>query len=167
MYPKVFTDFAAHAKRFGDVSMVPTEVMFYGLRKGEEVEVEIEMGKTLFIKLIAISEVNEQGQRTLFFELNGHPREVLVHDRKLGLVATARPKADPDDLHHLAAPMPGTVVSVLVRAGQVVKEQERLFTIEAMKMETTVVSPIAGVIKEVYFKPQERVETGDLMIIFQ
>ena len=167
MYPKVFVDFAAHAKRFGDVSMVPTDVMFYGLRKGEEIEVEIEQGKTLFIKLTAISDPNEQGQRTLFFELNGHPREVLVHDRKLGLVATVRPKADPDDLHHLGAPMPGTVASVLVRPGQVIKEQERLFTIEAMKMETTVVSPLAGVVKEVYFKPQERVEAGDLMIVFQ
>ena len=167
MYPKVFVDFAAHAKRFGDVSMVPTDVMFYGLRKGEEIEVEIEQGKILFIKLTAISDPNEQGQRTLFFELNGHPREVLVHDRKLGLVATVRPKADPSDLHHLAAPMPGTVASVLVRPGQVVKEQERLFTIEAMKMETTVVSPLAGVVKEVYFKAQERVEAGDLMIVFR
>ncbi len=167
MYPKVFVDFAAHLKRFGDVSMVPTDVMFYGLRKGEELAVELEQGKTLFIKLTAVSDPNEQGQRTLFFELNGHPREVLVTDRKLERAAPVRPKADPDNWHHLGAPMPGMVASVLVRPGQTVKEQERLLTLEAMKMETTVVSPLAGIIKEVYPKPHERVDAGDLLIVFQ
>ncbi|HRI52207.1 MAG TPA: pyruvate carboxylase, partial [Pseudomonadota bacterium] len=167
MYPRVFVDFAAHLKRFGDVSMVPTEVMFYGLRKGEELAVELEQGKTLFIKLTAMSDPNEQGQRTLFFELNGHPREVLVTDRKLERAAPVRPKADPDNWHHLGAPMPGMVASVLVRPGQEVKEHERLLTLEAMKMETTVVSPLAGIIKEVYPKAKERVDAGDLLIVFQ
>ena len=105
--------------------------------------------------------------RTVFFELNGHPREVLVTDRKLERAAPVRPKADPDNWHHLGAPMPGMVASVLVRPGQVVKEQERLLTLEAMKMETTVVSPLAGIIKEVYPKAKERVDAGDLLIVFQ
>jgi pyruvate carboxylase len=167
MYPKVFLDYAAHARRFGDVSVIPTDVMFYGLRRGEETEIELEPGKTLFIKLTAISDPNEQGQRTLFFELNGHPREVLVHDHKLGQVVTQRPKADADNLKHLGAPMPGTVSCVLVKPGQEVKEQDRLLTIEAMKMETTVVSPITGTVREVYVKAHERVEPGDLIITFQ
>ena len=167
MYPKVFLDYAEHARRYGDVSTVPTEVLFYGLRKGEEIEIEIEQGKTLFIKLTAVSDPDEQGVRTLFFELNGHPREVLVTDRRLGIKVQSRIKADADNLHHLGAPMPGTVVDVRVRPGQRVQEQEKLLTIEAMKMETTLVSPVAGVVTEVLVKSKDRIDAGDLLIVFQ
>ncbi|HEY0705736.1 MAG TPA: pyruvate carboxylase, partial [Polyangia bacterium] len=103
MYPKVFADFAAYLKKYGDISAVPTDVMFYGMRTGEECEIEIEKGKTLFIRLQAVSEPNERGMRTLFFELNGHPREVEVADVKLGKATAARPKADKDNLHHLGS----------------------------------------------------------------
>ena len=154
MYPKVFTDFAAYVKKYGDVSPVPTDVMFYGLRKGDETEVEIEKGKTLFIRLQAVSEPNAQGVRTLFFELNGHPREVEVLDKRFGKEVAARPKADKDNLHHLGSPMPGTVVEVKAAAGDEVKEGDKLVVLEAMKMEMTLASPIAGVIKEITVKPE-------------
>jgi pyruvate carboxylase len=167
MYPKVFVDFAAFLKKYGDVSTVPTEVNFYGLRKGEETEVEIERGKTLFIRLLAISEPNEHGVRTLFFELNGHPREVQVVDRKVGKDIPARPKADKDNLHHLGSPMPGSVVEVKVKPGDEVKEGDKLIVLEAMKMEMTLASPIAAVIKEITVRPKDRVDTGDLLVVFQ
>src|SRR4030095_12821926 len=89
MYPKVFTDFAAYVKKYGDVTRVPTEVMFYGLRTGDETEVEIEKGKTLFIKLVGVTEPDEHGVRSLFYELNGHPRDVKVVDKKLGKAVPA------------------------------------------------------------------------------
>jgi len=167
MYPKVFADFVSFSKTYGDVSMVPTEVMFYGMRAGDETQVEIEKGKMLFIKLVAITEPNEQGMRTLFFELNGHPREVQVVDRKLGKESAARPKADRDNLHHLGSPMPGMVVEVKVAPGQAVSEGDKLIVLEAMKMEMTISSPIASVVKEVYVKPRDRVDAGDLVIVFQ
>jgi pyruvate carboxylase len=167
MYPKVFTDFAAYLKKYGDVSTVPTEVKFYGLQKGEETEVEIEKGKTLYIRLQAVSEPNAQGVRTLFFELNGHPREVEVVDLKLGKAVAARPKADKDDLHHLGSPMPGTVIEVKAAAGDEVKEGDKLVVLEAMKMEMTLASPLAGVIKEITVKPKDRVDTGDLLVVFK
>jgi pyruvate carboxylase len=167
MYPKVFTEFAAFGRKYGDVSTVPTDVMFYGLKKGEETEVEIERGKTLFIRLQAISELPDQeGQRTLFFELNGHPREVQVRDKRVGKEVTARVKADKDNLHHLGSPMPGTVVEVKVKAGDEVKEGDKLVVLEAMKMEMTLASPLAGVIKEITVKPKDRVVSGDLLVVF-
>jgi pyruvate carboxylase len=167
MYPKVFTDFATFMKTYSDISMVPTDVKFYGLKKGEECEVEIERGKTLFIRLVAISEPNEHGVRTLFFDLNGHPREVQVQDESSGVEAAVRPKADPNNLHHLGAPMPGLVVDIKVTPGQEVKEQDKLIVLEAMKMEMTLASPIAGVVKEIHARPKDRVEAGDLLIVFQ
>jgi pyruvate carboxylase len=167
MYPKVFTDFAAYVKKYGDVSGVPTEVMFYGLRTGDETEVEIEKGKTLFIKLVGVTEPDEHGSRSLNFELNGHPREIKVIDKKFGKEVAARPKADKDNLHHLGSPMPGMVVEVKVVAGQEVKEGDKLVVLEAMKMEMTLASPLAGVVKEVYAKPKDRVDAGDLIIVFQ
>jgi pyruvate carboxylase len=167
MYPKVFVDFAAHEKSYSDVSSVPTDVFFYGLERGGETEVEIEKGKTLFIKLVAVSEPNEQGQRTLFFELNGSPREVVVADKSLAVEVKRRMKADPDNLHHLGSPMPGMVVDVKVKPGQEVKEHEKLIVLEAMKMEMTLTSPIEGVVKEVYVHQRDRVEGGDLLIVFQ
>jgi pyruvate carboxylase len=167
MYPKVFTDFAAFQRKYTDVSVVPTDVVFYGLQKGEETEIEIEKGKTLFIKLVAVGEPDEHGQRTLFFELNGHPREVKVIDRKLGKVIPTRPKADRDNLHHLGATMPGMVVEVKVKPGDEVREGDKLIVIEAMKMELTVASPLHGVVKEIHVKPKERVDAGDLLVVFQ
>lgn len=167
MYPKVFTEFSEFRKAFSDVSVVPTDVMFYGLRVGEEGEIEIERGKTLFIKLVAISQPNEHGMRTVFFELNGHPREVQVFDKGLGIARSVRPKADKDNLHHLGAPMPGTVIDVKVAPGDEVKEGDKLVVLEAMKMEMTVASPLAGVIKEVAVKAKDRVDSQDLLIVFK
>ncbi len=167
MYPKVFTDFADFTKKYGEITAVPTDVVFYGLRKGEETEVEIEMGKTLFVRLQSMSEPNEHGMRTLYFELNGHPREVEVPDRKLGTSKTARPKADKDNLHHMGSPMPGAVVEVKIKPGDEVKVGDKLIVLEAMKMEMTLSSPIAAVVKEVTVAPKDRVDTGDLLIVFQ
>jgi pyruvate carboxylase len=167
MYPKVFVGYAEHLKQYADVSMVPTDVFFYGLRQGEETEVEIEKGKTLFVKLVAISEANEEGTRTLFYELNGHPREVKVLDRSLGIEVKTRLKADPENLHHLGSPMPGMVVEVKVKPGQQVTEREKLVVLEAMKMEMTLASPVTGIVKEVYVKAKDRVGAGDLLVVFQ
>jgi pyruvate carboxylase len=167
MYPKVFTDFAAYVKKYGDVSGVPTEVMFYGLRTGDETEVELERGKTLFIKLVGVTEPDERGMRSLFFELNGHPREVQVIDKRFGKEVATRPKADKDNLHHLGSPMPGMVVEVKVAPGQEVKEGDKLIVLEAMKMEMTLASPLSGVVKEVYARPKDRVDAGDLLVVFQ
>ena len=167
MYPKVYPTYAEHLKTYSDVTMVPTNIFFYGLEKGEETEIEIEKGKTLFIKLVTVSDPDEEGYRTLFFELNGHSRETKIQDKSLAIEVKRRRKADVDNLHHLAAPMPGLVVDVLVKAGQTVKEQDKLLVIQAMKMETSVHSPMSGVIREIYVSAKDSVESGDLLIVFQ
>src|SRR5207237_633195 len=99
LYPKVFADFAAHEERYSDVSVLPTPTFFYGMQKGEETSVEIEPGKTLIIKFLTVGDPHEDGKRTVFFELNGQPREVLVQDRSLGPGSgPVRRKAEGGDL---------------------------------------------------------------------
>jgi pyruvate carboxylase len=167
LYPQVFLDFAEHRRKHGETSVVPTANFFYGLKSGDEIAVEIEEGKTLIIKFLTFGEVREDGRRTVFFELNGQPREVRVLDRSVEATVQPSRKADPDDGAHVGAPMPGKVSTIAVTKGQTVKMRERLLSIEAMKMETAVYSPRDAVIGDILVKPGAHVETGDLLIILQ
>ena len=146
LYPEVFLQFAEHRKQYGDTSVIPTPNFFYGLQPGEEIAVEIEKGKTLIIRFLTVSEVREDGTRTVFFELNGQPREVRIADRSVSATIQRQPKADPADPNHVAAPMPGKVSTVAINKGDQVKAGDRLLSIEAMKMETAVYSPRDGVV---------------------
>ncbi len=167
MYPQVTLDYLAHRREFGDVSILPTSIFLYGMRAGEEVSIEIEEGKTLYLKLVAVSEVDVEGYRTIFFELNGHPRDTRIPDRSSTAEVKKRPKADPENLHQLGAPMPGRVVQVLAKAGAEVAKGAVLFVLEAMKMETSVTAPRAGIIGEVHVEPGDRIDAGDLMFVYR
>jgi pyruvate carboxylase len=164
LYARVFTDFAAHQRKYSDTSVLPTPVFFHGLAAGEEVSIDIEQGKTLIIRYLTVSDPHPDGTRTVFFELNGQPREVIVADKSLTAQVRKRPKAEAGNLLHVAAPMPGLVVSVVVSEGEAVAKGQKLCTMEAMKMETTVYAEQAGRVAEVLVKPGTQVEGGDLLI---
>jgi pyruvate carboxylase len=167
LYPKVFADFADHQARYSDVSVLPTPVFFFGLQAGEEVSLEIEPGKTLIVKFLTVGDPHADGRRQVFFELNGQPREVRVVDRSLGAVSTARPKAEANNPKHVAAPMPGAVVAVAVAAGDDVAAGQKLATLEAMKMESTIHAQHAGKVAEVLTPAGTQVDGGDLLIRFE
>ena len=164
LYPQVYLDFQKHVTQFGDTSKIPTPQFFYGLQPGEETSIEIERGKTLFVKYLTTGEVREDGTRTVFFELNGQPRAVTVADRTVAATVKRHPKANPDDASHVAAPMPGKVSAVAVRSGQAVKAGERLVSIEAMKMETAIYSPRDARVSEIFVEPGTVVESRDLLL---
>ncbi len=167
LYPKVFADFADHQAKYSDVSVLPTPVFFFGLLAGEEVSLEIEPGKTLIVKFVTVGDPHDDGRRVVFFELNGQPREVRVVDRSLGAVSTARPKADANNPKHIAAPMPGAVVAVAVAVGDAVAVGQKLATLEAMKMESTLYAPAAGKVAEVLVAAGTQVDGGDLLMRFE
>ena len=167
MYPKVFVDYAEHRRRFGDVAVLPTPAFFYGPQVGEELAIDIERGKTLVVRHLAVGEPNEKGQRTVFFELNGQPRTVRVQDRSLADKAEARPKAEEGNPAHVAAPMPGLVVSLSVAKGDAVEAGDRLLTIEAMKMETAVYAERAGTVAAIAAPAGTRVDAKDLLMVVQ
>src|SRR5580704_7471461 len=124
LYPQVFADFQKHLRAYDNTSVLPTHAFFYGLQSGEEISVEIEPGKTLIIKFLTTGDAHDDGTRTVFFELNGQPREVVVTDRSREATAPRNPKADPDNPNHVSAPMPGKISSVAVSKGQAVKAGE-------------------------------------------
>ncbi len=167
MYPQVYLDYEKHLKQYDNTSVIPTPAFLYGLQSGEEISVEIEPGKTLIIKYLTTGDPREDGMRTVFFELNGQPREVNVPDRALEGNLHKHPKADPEDPKHVAAPMPGKVSTVAVAKGQSVKSGERLLSIEAMKMETAVYSPRDARVADVLVKPGSTVSARDLLVVLE
>ena len=164
MYPKVYEDYVAHRKQYSDTSRLPTPVYFYGLKRNEEVAIEIETGKTLIIKSLAISDPTADGNRSVFFELNGQPREATVLDRSLVITQTAHPKADENDPGQIGSSMPGMVVNVAVKKGDKVKKGQKLLTLEAMKMETILYAETEGLVNEVLVAAGSQVKTGDLLV---
>ncbi len=163
LYPKVFTDYVRHLERYGDVSALPTPNFLYGQEHGEEIAVDIERGKRLIIKYVAVGQPHPDGTRTVFFELNGQPREVTVIDKSLEPEVKAAIKADPNDPHQIAAPMPGMVITVAVNEGDRVKPGQKLMVLEAMKMETTITATVAGKVASIQTPAGTQVESGDLL----
>jgi pyruvate carboxylase len=164
LYPRVFPDLAAHERSYSDTSILPTSVFFYGPDPGRENLVEIEPGKTLIVKLLAVGEAHADGKRTVFFELNGQPREVSVADRSLASSVREVPRADPSDPNQVGAPLPGLVVGIAVHPGDPVRKGQKLLSIEAMKMETTLYAERPGRVAEVLAIVGHQVKTGELLI---
>jgi pyruvate carboxylase len=164
MYPAVFADFAKHQREFGDVSVLPTPAFFYGLKPGEEITVEIEEGKVLIIRLVTISAPDKDGRRTVSYELNGIGRETFILDKGVAPKSKARPKADLADPLQVAAPIPGLIVVMTASVGAKVAKGDKLFMMEAMKMQTTVFAQADGIVAEVNAAVGETVEAKDLIV---
>jgi pyruvate carboxylase len=164
LYPKVFSEYIKTSEAYGNISVLDTPTFLYGMRLGEEIEVEIEQGKTLIVKLVSIGEPQADGTRIVYFELNGQPREVVIKDESIKSTVTTKVKADKDNEEQIGATMPGTVIKVLVEKGEKVTKGDHLIITEAMKMETTVQAPFAGVVKGIHVSNGEGIQTGDLLI---
>ncbi|MGV3465932.1 MAG: biotin/lipoyl-containing protein, partial [Heyndrickxia sp.] len=167
LYPKVFLDYMKTADQYGDVSVIDTPTFFYGMRIGEEIEVEIETGKTLIVQMLSIGHARPDGTRIIYFELNGQPREVVIRDESLKSTIVHKVKADPKIEEQIGATMPGTVIKVVVNKGDKIEPGDHLMITEAMKMETTVQAPFSGIVKEIHVTNGESIQTGDLLIELQ
>jgi pyruvate carboxylase len=164
LYPKVFDEFLTHQEEFSDVSVLPTNLFFYGQAPGQEASIDLEPGKTLIVKFLTVGDPHTDGRRTVFFELNGQPRSIDIRDWSLDAETQARPKADRNRPDEIGAPMPGLVVAVAVREGDTVAAGQKLLTLEAMKMETTIYAEREGTVTEVLVVPRDRVDANDLLL---
>ena len=164
MYPQVFLDYCKMHDAFGDVELLDTLTFFKGMRVGETVEVRIEKGKTLIITLDEVGEPDLEGNRVLFFNLNGQRREIVIKDQNVKSKVLLKEKAEPTNKGHVAATMSGSVLDVLVTPGEAVQKGQALLVTEAMKMETTIYSKRDGVVKRVLVSKEDAIQSGDLMI---
>ena len=167
LYPKVFEQAHENYKTYGNLALVPTKNFFYGMTLREEILIELEPGKTVIIKLLSIGIPNEEGMRTVFFKVNGENRFVDILDTSLNIKIETNTKVDPTDENQIGAPLQGALYKVLVKKGQDVKENDPLFIIEAMKMETTVVAFKSGTIKSVTLKEGKMVKQNDLVVTIE
>lgn len=164
LYPKVYNQYIQTKEQYGDLSLLDTPTFLFGMRNGETVEIEIDTGKRLIIKLETISEPDENGNRTIYYAMNGQSRRIYIKDENVKTNANVKPKADKTNPSHIGAQMPGSVTEVKVATGDEVKANQPLLITEAMKMETTIQAPFDGVIKQVTVVSGDAIATGDLLI---
>ncbi|MDB7087967.1 pyruvate carboxylase [Enterococcus mundtii] len=164
MYPQVFLDYQTAYNQFGDVTLLDTPTFFQGIRLGETVNVQIEKGKILIIRLDEIGEPDIEGNRVLFFNLNGQRREITVKDTSIVSAVKTRRKAEPTNREQIGATMSGSVLDVLVKKGDTVKRGDTLMVTEAMKMETAIEAPFDGEIAHLYVVAGDPISSGDLLI---
>ncbi|XP_030750753.1 pyruvate carboxylase, mitochondrial isoform X1 [Sitophilus oryzae] len=165
LYPQVTREYLAFNEKFGPVDKLDTRIFLVGPKVGEEFEVTIEKGKTLGIKTLAMAEdLTEQGDREVFFELNGTLRSVFIRDKDAHKTIEVHPKADKTNKNEIGAPMPGTVIDIRVKVGDKVEKGTPIIILSAMKMETVVQSPVAGVVKSISAKMAMKLEAEDLLI---
>jgi len=167
LYPKVFDEFVSHVRSYGDVSLLPSPIFFFGPAIGEEFSIDIEPGKRLIVKFLAVGEPRPNGTRVVYFELNGQPREIEVLDKSIENKEAKRIKADAADPTHIAAGMPGMVIGVAVSVGTKVKKGQKLLALEAMKMETSIAADRDGEITQLYVHSGSQVEAGDLLLVLK
>lgn len=167
LYPKVVEEYVRHREEYDDLSRMESHAFFDGLTPGETTEIEIEHGKTLIIKYIGLGELNDDGTREVIYELNGAQRKVAVKDMNAVSIIKEVVMADPKDPGQVASSLPGAVSSVLVEVGDEVSENQTIAMIEAMKMETNITAPKAGIIDEICVQPGDTVKAGELLLVIK
>jgi pyruvate carboxylase len=164
LFPGPTGAFAESREKYGDLSALPTSDYLYGLRTGEEHEVDLEEGKRLFFGLQAVSEPDERGIRTVMCTINGQLRPINVRDRSVSADAATTERADPSKPGQVAAPFDG-VVTIVVAEGDTVEAGATVATIEAMKMEASITAPVAGTVERLALGGTQQVEGGDLVLV--
>ncbi len=162
MYPKVYQDFYQHQQDYGDISTLPSTAFFYALKHREEVPVEIATGKIIIIKLLYISDADKGGIRTVTFNLNGQTRSITIRDDSV--VSTKKTNRKAVEENEIGTPILGRLSQIMVKQDDVIEKNTPLFVIEAMKMESTITAPFAGVVHKIHLQEGEILEQGDLVV---
>lgn len=166
MYPRMYEDYLKGLKKDPILCHMDSDQFFYGLRKGETGDIAIDEGKVMSVRLIEVKEPDEEGNSVVAFEVNGSYRTVKVANEAAAksLTIVRKPMADQDNPAHVGANIPGTVIKILVAEGDEVEENQPLIVLEAMKMETNVLSPRKGKVARILAEDGAQVEAGELIV---
>ena len=164
LYPKVYEEYRSHRQEYGYIMRMGSHIFFNGMALGETSLISIEDGKTLVIKYLGLGDLNEDGTRNVHFDLNGMGRTVAVPDPTAQVQVHPVVMADPEDKGQVGASIPGMISKVSVKPGDQVEENQVVAVIEAMKMETSVVSRISGTVEQVHTAAGASVKSGELLL---
>jgi pyruvate carboxylase len=152
---------------YGAVRKIPTPQFFYGLKEDEELIIEIDKGKTILVRLLTTGEPDEDGKRKVFMRLNGQTRIIEILDKKVEVHTHEHKKAEKGNTAHIAAPLQGKISQFFVKEGEKVKPNAPLFTLEAMKMESTITAQKEGTVKQVILPAGTMVKAEDLVMVVE
>jgi pyruvate carboxylase len=161
-YPKVFDEYYEHKQKFGDLYYVPSTAFFFGLKANEETLIELAPGKSILVKMLYTSETDEDGIKHVFFKLNGQTRSIDVKDKSFTNTKKTNKKVSTEN--EIGAPLQGKLSRILVKEGDLIKKGTPLFTIEAMKMESTIVAAKEGSVKTNVLVEGVFVEQDDVVL---
>ncbi|XP_045187264.2 pyruvate carboxylase 1-like isoform X3 [Mercenaria mercenaria] len=164
LYPKVTKEYLEFKEKYGPVDALDTKLFLVGPNVAQEFEVEIETGKTLSIKTLAVGDLDKEGKREVFFELNGQLRSVFIRDNEATKEMHFHPKALKGVHGSVGAPMPGNVIEVKVKVGDTVEKGQPLLVLSAMKMEMVVNAPVTGTVKQILVENGMKLEGDDLLM---
>ncbi|KIS02745.1 pyruvate carboxylase [Paucilactobacillus wasatchensis] len=164
LYPKVFLDYTDMQSKYGPVSLLDTPTFFQGMRLGERVDIELSSGNSMIVSLNEVGEPDEDGQRILYFDINGHAREVKTADLSVHKTVSKKRKAEPSKSGEIGATMSGSVLKVIVAKGDKVAKGDPIVVTEAMKMETTIQAPVAGTVTKIHVAAGDVIDSNDLLI---
>ena len=164
LFPGPSKEYASSRESYSDLSVLSTGDFLHGLEIGTEYEVVLEPGKRLLLGVQSVSEPDERGLRTVMCTVNGQLRPVQVRDLSVAVDVRQAERADVSAPGQVAAPFAG-VVSLGVEVGQQIDPGATIATIEAMKMEATITSPVGGTVERLAIGAQQQVEGGDLLIV--
>ena len=164
LFPGPTTDVEDAPEVYSDLSVLTTRQFRHGLQPGAEDQVPLERGKTLLMGVVAIGEADERGLRPVMATINGQMRQVWVRDESVKSTVVVAERANPAVPGQVAAPFAG-VVTLVVSEGQQVAAGDQVATIEAMKMEAAITTPVPGTVQRLAIGHAQVVEGGDLLVV--
>lgn len=169
IYPKVFEDYIKGIRKDGDFRLMGSDIFFHGIAEGETCEVKIEEGKVLVIKLIEVRGADHEGMRELTFEVNGNRRVVKVKDLDVedSVATSVTVMADEDNPMEIGANIPGNIIKIMVKEGDVVEDHQQIAVIEAMKMETNIIATANGTVEKIFVKEGQQVKAGEMIALLK
>ena len=165
LYPKVYRDFYEHQENYGDTSKLPSSAFFYGLKFNTEIQAKISNGKTIIIQYLNTNAPRKSGTRLSIFRMNGAIRSIITLDKSLKSTVKENRKVQGDN--EIGSPLQGNLSKISVSVGDKVSTNDPLFTIEAMKMESTITAPYDSIVDQIILKERTLVEQDDLVVILR
>lgn len=166
LFPGPAKEFDQAVELYGDISVIDTYHYLYGLTvgSGEEVVIELHRGVRIIATIEAVGAADSHGERTVMFNFNGQIRPIQVRDLAASVDVVQRERADASRPGHISSPFTG-LVTPRVAEGDEVEAGQTVAVIEAMKMESSITTPVGGTVRRVLIDSSEPLLGGDLVLV--